>query len=64
VDYSKYCKSYPNSYYKNTDPDLGVIVCEDSQKLFFEEEYDFANLQNESMPFSGWSKNFMKESNV
>lgn len=51
VDFTKYCRTYPIKYYKVTSEDVGVIVSEKSQKLYFEEEYDFATLKKDGLPF-------------
>ena len=36
VDYTKYCATYPVKYYKNVRPEIGVITCENCQKIFIE----------------------------
>ena len=50
-DMSHYCPNYPKRYFKNMVPDVAITKCEQCQKFFIQDEYEFAYMESGHCPF-------------
>jgi intraflagellar transport protein 122 len=51
VDYSKLCPNAPKKYYKNMVPDVAITLCENCNKFFLQDEYEFFYMEKGCCPF-------------
>ena len=58
IDMSHFCPSYPKKYFKNMVPDVAITKCEQCNKFFIQDEYEFAYMEFGHCPFC---KNVEKE---
>ena len=51
VDMAHFSPNYPKRYFKNMVPDVAITKCDNCQKLFIQDEYEFAYMEQGHCPF-------------
>ena len=61
VDMSHFSPAVPKRYYKNMSPEIAINKCENCNKFFIQDEYEFAYMELGHCPFC---KNVEKDKGV
>jgi len=51
VDMSHFHPGLPKKYYKNMSPEVAITKCENCNKFFIQDEYEFAYMELGHCPF-------------